>query len=182
MKKLKELNDPASCLNKAGDDELIFVLLERDPAAADTVKFWAQRRIDLGINTKEDDKIQEALTWADSIARVNTRFLCLSDFEEHKAGSVSASGFLNDSFLIVKTYLYAGSEWILFSGFDKCFIPDHWEISILGVNGKEYPALTAGERPFIWSSNKWVNRVGVRNGVAMNVGFKVLSTEFSNAP
>ena len=63
MRKSAELSDPNSCLNKAKDDELLFVLLERDAAAADTVEFWCNRRIKLGKNTENDMQIKEARSW-----------------------------------------------------------------------------------------------------------------------
>ena len=40
MKKTDELADPTSCLNKARDDERLFVLLARDPAAPVTIRAW----------------------------------------------------------------------------------------------------------------------------------------------
>lgn len=63
MLKRDELSQPDSCLNKAGDDELIFVLLARDPAAADTVRYWAARRVELGLNTADHPKILSAYEW-----------------------------------------------------------------------------------------------------------------------
>lgn len=63
MEKREELDCADSCLNKARDNELIFVLLERDLAAATTVKFWIHERIRLGKNTTEDEKIKEAMNW-----------------------------------------------------------------------------------------------------------------------
>ena len=63
MRKRDELAFPDSCLNKARDDEWIFVLLERDPAAAATVRFWIEERIRLGKNERHDPKLQEAELW-----------------------------------------------------------------------------------------------------------------------
>ena len=40
MIKIKEIEEESSCLNKAHDGELIFVLLERDVSSADAVEFW----------------------------------------------------------------------------------------------------------------------------------------------
>lgn len=67
MKKSQELSDPNSCLNKAGDDELLFVLLARDEAAAATVEYWIDKRISLGKNEWDDPKITEARQWADTV-------------------------------------------------------------------------------------------------------------------
>lgn len=42
MNKLDEINDPKSCLNKAADDEPIFVLRAKDPLAPLLVRRWAE--------------------------------------------------------------------------------------------------------------------------------------------
>ncbi|TQV85223.1 hypothetical protein FKG94_03265 [Exilibacterium tricleocarpae] len=70
MIKIDEVNNPASCLNKANDDELLFVLLERDKAAADTVRYWCQRRIELGLNKPDDKQIIEAMHWVDQVSLI----------------------------------------------------------------------------------------------------------------
>jgi hypothetical protein len=54
-----------SCLNKALDDEMIFVLLQRDDAAPETIRFWCEARIRRGINKPGDRKIQDALHCAE---------------------------------------------------------------------------------------------------------------------
>lgn len=41
MKRLDELNQAGSCLNKAEDDEPIFVIRAKDPIGASTVRQWA---------------------------------------------------------------------------------------------------------------------------------------------
>jgi hypothetical protein len=67
VRKRDELADPASCLNKAKDDEWVFVLLGRDDATADTVRHWAAKRVELGKNVPGDPQILEALQAADAI-------------------------------------------------------------------------------------------------------------------
>jgi hypothetical protein len=64
MLKSKELSDPQSCLNKARPDERLFVLLARDSAAPETIRYWVQRRLWLGKNKREDPQIVEALDCA----------------------------------------------------------------------------------------------------------------------
>ena len=64
MRKRDELADPASCLNKARDDEDIFVLLARDKSAAFAVYSWANHRVITGKNRHDDAQIQSALEWA----------------------------------------------------------------------------------------------------------------------
>lgn len=67
MRKRDELADPNSCLNKAKQDEWIFVLLGRDEEAPETVRYWVGRRIMKGKNKPGDPKMVEALQWADRI-------------------------------------------------------------------------------------------------------------------
>jgi hypothetical protein len=43
MKKLDELSAPDSCLNKAADDEPLFVLRANDELAPDVVRHWVGR-------------------------------------------------------------------------------------------------------------------------------------------
>ena len=71
MRKWREISETNSCWNKAADDELVFVLLGRDVAAAATVRFWAQERIRLGENQPGDAKIAEALAWAEQVKKGN---------------------------------------------------------------------------------------------------------------
>jgi hypothetical protein len=68
MQKRDELADPKSCLNKAGDDELIFVLREKDPAIVSTVLHWINTRIEMGANKPDDPKLAEALAFANRVA------------------------------------------------------------------------------------------------------------------
>jgi hypothetical protein len=72
MHKHKELADPNSCLNRARDDERLFVLLERDAATASTIRFWAAKRIELGKNRPNDMKIIEALQMAHEIEALHS--------------------------------------------------------------------------------------------------------------
>jgi hypothetical protein len=60
MRKQKELSDPNSCMSRARDDEMTFVLLGRDKAAPVAIRAWIQERIRLGKNTPQDAQIAEA--------------------------------------------------------------------------------------------------------------------------
>lgn len=73
MIKSKELTDPNSCMSKARDDEMTFVLLGRDAAAPLTIRTWVQERIRLGKNTLGDPQIQEALACADTMDKAAGR-------------------------------------------------------------------------------------------------------------
>ncbi len=67
MRKRDELTDPKSCLNRAGDDEWVFVLLGRDAAAPTTVLAWVGERLRLGKNRLDDPQIVEAINWAETV-------------------------------------------------------------------------------------------------------------------
>jgi hypothetical protein len=72
MKKKQEIENPDSCLNKAREDERIFVLLARDAAAPAAIRAWAMERIRLGKNQESDAQIVEALACADAMERDRT--------------------------------------------------------------------------------------------------------------
>ena len=67
MRKRDELLSPDSCLNRARDDEQLFVLLGRDPAAPAAVLAWIDERIRLGKNKPDDPKIAEAQRWVKNV-------------------------------------------------------------------------------------------------------------------
>ena len=62
--KTEELSNPQSCLNKARANERLFVLLARDPAAPDAIRYWVRKRVALGNNKIHDQQIVEALDCA----------------------------------------------------------------------------------------------------------------------
>lgn len=64
MKKKDEAQGP-SCWTKALDDERVFVLLARDPAAPAAIRTWASERVKHGLNRFGEAQIQEALRCAD---------------------------------------------------------------------------------------------------------------------
>ena len=59
MIKREELTDLKSCINRAANDEMVFVLLARDPAATTAIEAWIRERIPLG-NVAEDSQIKDA--------------------------------------------------------------------------------------------------------------------------
>lgn len=75
MIKREELTNPSSCMSRAKDDEMTFVLLARDKAAPDAIRYWAWRRIDLGKNTADDPQIKEALECARTMDRATEGFM-----------------------------------------------------------------------------------------------------------
>lgn len=62
MRKIEELRN--GCMAKAEEGEMTFVLLSRDVCAAETIRFWAHRRIVSGKNQLGDPQIVEALNCA----------------------------------------------------------------------------------------------------------------------
>lgn len=69
MIKRKELTDPKSCMSRADNDEMTFVLLGRDLAAPTAIRAWVAERIRLGKNTEQDAQIIEALECAEWMER-----------------------------------------------------------------------------------------------------------------
>lgn len=67
MIKSKELTDPNSCMSRARDDEMTFVLLGRDKASAAAILCWCFARVMLGKNRMDDAQIVEALAAADAM-------------------------------------------------------------------------------------------------------------------
>ena len=51
---------PDSCWNRARKDQMVFVLIEGDPAAAKAIREWCAERVQLGKNQWGDVKIREA--------------------------------------------------------------------------------------------------------------------------
>lgn len=64
MRKREELTNPRSCMSKATEDEMTFVLLGRDAAAPVAIRAWVAERVRLGKNHVTDDQIVEALECA----------------------------------------------------------------------------------------------------------------------
>jgi hypothetical protein len=67
MRKRDELHDPNSCINRALDDELTFVLLARDPSAPVAIQAWVDSRLNHGKNKPSDPQIVDALRTADAM-------------------------------------------------------------------------------------------------------------------
>lgn len=61
MKKKDEVDNPKSCLNTAGDEDFVFVLKEKDPTMAATIRFWVRERKKLGLNEDGDAKLETAM-------------------------------------------------------------------------------------------------------------------------
>jgi len=75
MIKREELANPASCLNRANDDEMVFVLLERDIASTAAIMAWVRARIRHGKNKVTDPQIVDALDCMRRMALARVRTL-----------------------------------------------------------------------------------------------------------
>jgi len=84
MKKSKELTDQKSCMSRAKDDEMVFVLLARDWASPATIRFWIAERIRIGKNKPGDPQIIEAEKCAEAMEEddVLTCPVCLLGIRE----------------------------------------------------------------------------------------------------
>ena len=88
MIKSDELTNPASCMSRAEETEMTFVLLGRDAAAPVAIRAWVAERIRLGKNSIEDDQVKEALHCADYMEqqrRDRIGLNCVTD-SEHQGG------------------------------------------------------------------------------------------------
>lgn len=71
MRKIDEIEQPTSCLNRARAEEPLFVLRAKDPLAAETVRTWASQAETF--KTHEPGKIREARAIADAMDEYRTR-------------------------------------------------------------------------------------------------------------
>lgn len=60
MIKREELTNPNSCMSKARENEMTFVLLGRDVAAPLAIRAWIEERVRIGKNAFDDPQILEA--------------------------------------------------------------------------------------------------------------------------
>ena len=67
MRKKDELTNPNSCMSRANQTEMTFVLLARDITAPATIREWCRLRCLHGKNTPKDEQIQEALACAEAM-------------------------------------------------------------------------------------------------------------------
>jgi hypothetical protein len=64
MLKRDELANPNSCINKAAEDEPVFVLRAQDAFASDLVRLWASRA---ALNNAPPEKVAEAVKLAEAM-------------------------------------------------------------------------------------------------------------------
>lgn len=73
MRRIDELANPSSCLNRARDNEFVFTLLERDVATPGTIRFWISERIRLGKNQPGDPQLVAAELDAQAIEEAQAK-------------------------------------------------------------------------------------------------------------
>lgn len=73
MRKRDELTDSNSCMSRAREDEMTFVLLGRDAAAPMTIRLWVEARLILKKNKRDDPQIVEALACAEAMEKDRCR-------------------------------------------------------------------------------------------------------------
>lgn len=69
MTKLDELSNPDSCLSKAMDNEMTFILLARDASAPAAILAWVADRVAWGRNKLSDPQIVSAMECAARMER-----------------------------------------------------------------------------------------------------------------
>lgn len=67
--KRDELAHPQSCMSKAGHDEMVFVLLGRDPAAPAAIRAWVEARVRFRKNKPGDELLRDAIECAETMER-----------------------------------------------------------------------------------------------------------------
>jgi hypothetical protein len=67
MRKKDELSKQHTCMQHAHPEEMVFVLLGRDPAAPVAIRAWVAERIRLGKNAESDVQLIEAVACAQTM-------------------------------------------------------------------------------------------------------------------
>lgn len=67
MRKKDELASQQSCMSRAHPNEMVFVLLGRDPAAPAAIRAWCDERVRVGKNAETDHQIVEARACAETM-------------------------------------------------------------------------------------------------------------------
>jgi len=75
MRKKDELSLEHTCMQHAHPEEMVFVLLGRDPAAPRAIRAWATDRILLGKNAWSDTQIVEAMECAATMEREGRKWV-----------------------------------------------------------------------------------------------------------
>lgn len=75
MRKKDELTKSHTCMQSAHPEEMVFVLLGRDPAAPVAIRAWIEERLRLGKNELTDAQIMEALACAETMEQEGRKWV-----------------------------------------------------------------------------------------------------------
>jgi hypothetical protein len=75
MRKKEETSRKDTCLAHAHPEEMVFVLLGRDPAAPMAIYHWCAERIALGKNKEGDEQIVDARACADTMLKEGRKWV-----------------------------------------------------------------------------------------------------------
>lgn len=89
MKRRDEMSRVDSCLNKAGDDEPVFVLRANDELAAEVVRYWASKYMAQKMGENFETRGSAALTAPQLNKAMEARQLA-SDMDEWRARQAAA--------------------------------------------------------------------------------------------
>lgn len=67
MTKRENIDDPNSCWNKAADDEILFILRDKDLTFIPVLLFWVHMRIFMDIDLATSPKLTGALEIVDKV-------------------------------------------------------------------------------------------------------------------
>jgi len=122
MRKKDELSLENTCMSHGHPEEMVFVLLGRDPAAPLALRAWADERVRLGKNTHTDVQITEAREIADTMELEGRRWV---DVPRDAAGPTRAelTKALDESVKLQSHYAtllnqYDGGERVMFADSD----------------------------------------------------------------
>lgn len=95
MRKLQEISNPNSCMSRAKDDEMTFVLLGRDIVAPAVIREWCRLRCLHGKNSQKDPQITEAMECAEAMEKEiapKTRRVLVVEYDDPSDEAVAAAG------------------------------------------------------------------------------------------
>lgn len=111
MIKREELTNPASCMSRAGDDEMTFVLLGRDIAAPAAIHAWILARVLAGKNTLTDPQVLEAITCSANMERSRREVVRMKADPAHDSNGKQYAGPVTVWFADGAKEKFKASEW-----------------------------------------------------------------------
>ena len=106
MRKTDELTEPESCMNKALDTEMVFVLLARDVAAPVAIRAWIEERIRTGKNGPIDPQMLNA----EYFAKIMEREQEVTASRVQRAGKTEIARLTAQNAILLKCVACVGSQ------------------------------------------------------------------------